>query len=217
MRYISFAVTALVVTAAIPAPAAAQRSCAFTTAAAGTLSREDADAMARETIADTRRYDSDYDRCRELGRALMLVRSATTARLFFDASRAMEGDYELAELLVASAERGLLEERTQDAFFAAVRSIEDDFQRARVLGAALGVGARNTAIVKGILTAAAGIRDDYQLASVLVAVARATPFTGPLRELYGATARQLDNKWEYRRAMEALPSAADLGRARSSP
>ena len=182
----------------------AQPSCATSASTAANLSREEADSLAKVTIADARDVTGDYHRCRTLAVALMQVRSVTTARLFFDAATALEGQYELAELLVASAERGLLEERTADAFFRATRQLSDDFQHARVLGAALRAGAKNPHIVRAILRSAPGIADDFQLASVLIAVARAAPVTAETRVLYGAAARTLQNQWEYRRAMGGL-------------
>ena len=184
--------------------AEAQESCAVLTTTTSSLSREESDAEARRTIADARRATDDHDRCRTLALGINQTRSVSTANMLFEAATALRGDYELAEILSSAAARGLLEERTSTAFFAAVESLEDDFQHARVLGAALRAGAAKPPIVQAILRSATGIQDDYQLASVLVAVARSAPITGETRALYGATARTLQNRWEYRRAMNAL-------------
>ena len=197
--------TALAVFAVFTFPNAvdAQDSCAVLTTTTS-LSREESDAEARRTIAEARRAADDYDKCRTLALGINQTRSVSTANLLFEAATSLRGEYELAEILSSAAARGLLEERTAVAYFAAVGSLEDDFQHARALGAALRAGATKPAIVQAILRSATGIQDDYQLASVLVAVARAAPVTAETRELYGAAARTLQNRWEYRRAMGAL-------------
>jgi hypothetical protein len=187
-----------------PLVLAAQQSCAVITSQTSSLSREESDSQARGTIADARRFTGDFDKCRTLAVAVQQTRSVTTAKLLFEAAAGLHGDYELAEILVASAERGLLEERTADAYFATARGLASDFQLARVLGAALRARSTNTAIVQGILRSATAVEDDFQLASLLVEVARSATVTGSTRELYGTAARTLQNQWEYRRAMNAL-------------
>lgn len=197
----AFAASAVPMT---PLALAAQQSCAVVASQTSSLSREESDGQARGTIADARRFTGDFDKCRTLALAIHQTRSVTTAKLLFDAATGLEGAYELAEILVASADRGLLEERTADAFFSTARGINSDFQLARVLGAALRAAPANAAVVQGILRTATLVEDDFQLASLLVAVARSATVTASTRELYGTAARTLQNQWEYRRAMNAL-------------
>ncbi len=197
-------ITALVIAAALPFGAEAQDSCAAVASNTSNVSREESDREAQGTIAEARRVRGDFEKCRTLGIAIQQTRSVTTAKLLFEAATALDGDFELAEILIASAARGLLEARTADAYFAATRTIESDFQKARALAAALRAKPDDAAVVQGVLRTAPAVADDFQLASLLVAAANAAPIRGTARELYGAAARTLQNQWEYRRAMHAL-------------
>lgn len=193
-------VLALATPLIVPAVAGAQ-SCAYAASAAAHQPREEADRDAQLFIESARRFSTDFDRCRALGFAIARARSVTSANLLFSAAAGVRGEFELAEILVAATQRGLLEARTAPAFFAAAGKIDSDFHLRRVLAAALRSGSTSPAIISQVLRAATAIEQDYELASLLVDVAGAAPLTNDLRDLYLAAARSLQNEWEHRRAM----------------
>jgi hypothetical protein len=180
------------------------QSCAQVVSRSASLSREQADAEALRIVANARRQVTAYDLCRTLGEAIDMTRSVSTARVVLEAAAGLRGDFERAEVLVAAAARGLLEERTSDAYFTTAQGIQDDFQQRRALSAAIRVAASSPLVLQRILRESAGIDDDYQLATLLTDVAQATPLIGADRERYLSVARTLRSEWEYRRATNAL-------------
>lgn len=200
----------LVVIIAVVAAASSSlhaQSCAQAASRSATLSREQADAEALRILTRADRQLTEYDLCRTLGAAIDVTRSVTTARMVLDAAARLRGDFELTEVLVVAAGRGLLEEKTADAFFVAAREIEDDYQLRRALSAAIHVAASSPAVLQGLLRASTAIADDYQLASLLTDIAQGTPISDADRERYLAAARTLQSDWEYRRAANALAAA----------
>lgn len=199
-----FPLVLVVAAAAIANSPLDAQSCAQVLSPSISVSREQADAEALRILSNVRRQTTEYDLCRTLGAAIDMTRSASTARLVLDAAAGLRGDFELAEVLVAAAGRGLLEERTSDAFFTAAEGIEDDYQLRRALSAAIRVAASSPPVLQRLLRASENIADDYQLASLLTDVAQASPIAGSDRDRYLAAARTLQSEWEYRRATNAL-------------
>ena len=198
-------VVVFAVAAAASSPLEAQ-SCAQVVSRGSNLSREVADAEALRLLASAQRQPTPYDLCRTIGEAIDMARSVGTARVVLETASSLHSDFELTEVLVAAATRGLLEERTADAFFTAAQGIENDYQLRRALSAAIRVAASSPSVLQRLLRESSAIVDDYQLATLLTDVARATPITGADRERYLSVARTLRSEWEYRRAMNALTS-----------
>ena len=210
-RIASIAAAGVALVFASPSLARAQ-SCASTAVASPRgQSREAADGDAQFAIENARRFTSDFEKCRALGRALGQTRRVETASSFFDAAGTLRGEFELAEVLIAAAQRGLLEGGTAPAFFRAAEKITADFQLRRVLSAALRAGASTPAIVSGILHAAPTIEQDDELASLLVEIAGAAPLTGALRDVYIEAAKGVQSEWEHNRVMQALASQRERG------
>ena len=196
-------IVVLAVASAFVAPLQAQ-SCAQGVSPNAALAREEADSRALRILAGASGLSNTYDLCRRLGEAIELTRSVATARMVFDLAAGLRGDFELAEILIAAAGRGLLDERTSEGFFAAARRIEDDFQLRRALSAAIPRAASSPQVLQALLRASGGIADDYQLASLLIDVVRATPRAATERDRFLAAASALQNEWEYRRVTNAL-------------
>lgn len=190
---------------AVAAPAQAQRvSCAAVQSATpATISATSsvADRTAREAIQAALRARSDYDRCRHLARAIDGIASAETRRQWYAAFGEVGNEFEIAELLIASARGGLLVQAPDD-WFASARRLESPFELRRVLTAAL--EQRAPSVVASVLATAPSITGEYELASLLVDVARRHALTGGLRDAYVAAASRIRSEWEHSRAMRAL-------------
>ena len=199
---------AVAVFPAAPAVLDAQ-SCAYAASATAQQTREEADRDAQLSIEGARRALLDFDKCRQLGAAIPKTRRVATANKLFSAAATLRGEFEIAELLVVSAQRGLLEVGTAPAFFLTARKITADLQMRRVLSAALHAQKESPAIAAHVLRAAPSIAQDYELASLLVEVAAAVPITGDLLAPYLAATRTLQNSAERKRAMEALSATRD--------
>ena len=198
----------------LAAPALEAQHCAPAAIAVMAADNETADREARAAIATAARMDTDWERCRSLAQALRHTRAVETAKAFFEATRMITGDYEVAELLIAAATRGLVEDRTQEAFFAALARLESDFERRRALTPLVRARGVTPSTLAGVLRAASAIESDYEAASLLVDVAGYHALGGELRDLYVAAARGLQTDWEYHRALQALSSPRRSGSQR---
>ena len=88
------------------------------------------------------------------------------------AGREIDSDFELASLLIDSADKLLVDEGARQAYFEAARSIQSDFEMARVYKSALKRGPVSSPILAAILDASRDIESDFEEASLLVQIAK---------------------------------------------
>lgn len=136
--------------------------------------------------------------------------AATTARMLEQAGREMQSDYELASLLISSADRLLVDDTTRKAYFDSARTIGSDYEMRRVYGSALKKGAVSPALLQGILDASRGIESDYEAASLLIQIAQLQPLDGTTRPAFFAALATIGSDYEKRRTLAALAARSDL-------
>ena len=134
----------------------------------------------------------------------------TVRQALAQAGREIDSDFELASLLIASADRLLLDEATRKAYFDAARSIDSDFEMRRVYGSALKRGPVSAAVLSGILDASRSIGSDFELASLLAQVATSQPLDPGTRAPFFAAVATVESDFEQRRVLSTLASRGDL-------
>src|SRR6266699_4572700 len=125
-------------------------------------------------------------------------------RLVTMAGQTIDSDYELAEFLIAVAQKQPLTERMQAGFVTAAKSIGSDYERHRVLTAALSRPGLTPAMEAAMLDAAADISSDYELAELLIEVNTARPIDEAVRPAFFKAANRLQSDYEHRRVLDAV-------------
>ena len=120
------------------------------------------------------------------------------------AGQSIDSDYELAEFLIAVAQKQPLTERMQAGFVTAAKSISSDYERHRVLTAALSRPGITPAVEAAMLDAAADINSDYELATLLIEVNEARPIDEAVRPAFFRAANRLQSDYEHRRVLDAV-------------
>lgn len=139
--------------------------------------------------------------------------SALAARLLEQAGRELTSNYELASLLIAGADKLLVDDATRKAYFDAARTIGSDYEMRRVYAAALKKGAVSPALLAGILDASRSIDSDYEAGSLLVQVSELQPLDNATRPAFFAALSTIGSDHEKRRVLAALGRRTDLPRA----
>ena len=125
-------------------------------------------------------------------------------RLVTMAGQTIDSDYELAEFLIAVAEKQPLTETMQAGFVTASKKIGSDYERHRVLKAALSRPGLTPAMEAAMLAAAADIGSDYELAELLIEVNTARPIDEAVRPAFFKAANKLQSDYEHRRVLDAV-------------
>ena len=125
-------------------------------------------------------------------------------RLVTMAGQSIDSDYELAELLIAVAQKQPLTEKMQAGFITAAKKISSDYERHRVLKAALSRPGLTPAMEAAMLDAAADISSDYELAELLIEVNTARPIDEAVRPAFFKAANKLQSDYEHRRVLDAV-------------
>jgi beta-lactamase regulating signal transducer with metallopeptidase domain len=120
------------------------------------------------------------------------------------AGQSIESDYELAEFLIAVAQKQPLTEKMQAGFITASKKISSDYERHRVLKAALSRPGLTPAAEAAMLDAAADISSDYELAELLIEVNTARPIDEAVRPAFFKAANRLQSDYEHRRVLDAV-------------
>ena len=136
--------------------------------------------------------------------------SQTARQVLLQAGREIESDFELASLLIDSADKLLVDESARKAYFEAARSIDSDFEMRRVYASALKRGPVGASILAGILDSSQNIESDFELASLLVQVAKLQPLDDTTRRPFFAALTAIDSDFEHRRVLSALAERRDL-------
>jgi beta-lactamase regulating signal transducer with metallopeptidase domain len=135
--------------------------------------------------------------------------AATLRQVLAQASREIDSDFELASLLIGSADTFLKDESVRAAYFDAARSIESDFEMRRVFSSALKQGPVSSAVLAGILDASRQIDSDFEEASLLAQIAKLQPLDGTTRAPFFAALATVGSDFEHRRVLTALADRAD--------
>lgn len=136
--------------------------------------------------------------------------AGTTARLLEQAGRELKSDYELASLLISSADKLLVDDATRKAYFESARTIDSDYEMRRVYGSALKRGAVTPALLAAILDASRSLASDYEAASLLRQIAELQPLDGATRPAFFAALDTIGSDYEKRRTLSALAARSDL-------
>jgi hypothetical protein len=135
--------------------------------------------------------------------------AATLRQVLAQASREIDSDFELASLLIGSADTFLKDESVRAAYFDAARSIGSDFEMRRVFSSALKQGPVSSAVLAGILDTSRRIDSDFEEASLLAQVAKLQPLDGTTRAPFFAALATVGSDFEHRRVLTALAERAD--------
>jgi beta-lactamase regulating signal transducer with metallopeptidase domain len=126
------------------------------------------------------------------------------------AGREIDSDFELASLLIGSADRLLVGEPARRAYFTAVQSIESDFEMRRVYSAALKHGAVSPDLLAVVLDGSTAIDSDFEHAELLTQVVKLQPLDGRARPAFFKALAGVDSDFEHRRVLNALATRSDL-------
>jgi beta-lactamase regulating signal transducer with metallopeptidase domain len=141
--------------------------------------------------------------------------SQTKQQVLSQASREVDSDFELASLLIGSADRLLVEGNANDAgvrqaYFDAAKTIQSDFEMRRVYSSALKRGPVPPDVLAGILDASTAIGSDFEEASLLMQIAKLQPLDALTRPPFFKALATVESDFEHRRVLGALGERTDL-------
>ena len=136
---------------------------------------------------------------------------AATKQVLAQAGREIDSDYELASLLIDSADKLLVDNGTRQAYFEAARSIESDFEMRRVFSSALKHGPVASPLLANLLETSRSIDSDFEEASLLVQVAALQPLDKTTRDPFFTALDTVSSDFEHRRVLAALAKRSDPG------
>ena len=136
--------------------------------------------------------------------------AATIRQVLTVAGREIDSDFELASLLVDTADRVLVDDGTRQAYFEASRTIGSDFEMARVYKGALKRGTVSPAVLAAILDASREIGSDFEQATLLVEIAALRPLDGATRKPFFDALATVGSDFERGRVLKALSARSDL-------
>jgi beta-lactamase regulating signal transducer with metallopeptidase domain len=116
----------------------------------------------------------------------------------------LESDFELATLLIGSADTLLVSDAARQAYFDAARTIGSDFEMRRVYSSALEKGPVAPEVLAGVLDASAGIESDFEAASLLIQIARLQPLDARAASLFFKVLEGIGSDFEHRRVLGTL-------------
>jgi len=135
--------------------------------------------------------------------------AGTVRQALGQAGREIDSDFELASLLIDSADKLLVDDATRQAYFDASRSIDSDFEMRRVYSAALKRGPVAAGALVSMLNASQKIDSDFEEASLLVEVARTQALDNTTRPAFFAALGTVQSDFEHHRALTALAGRSD--------
>jgi beta-lactamase regulating signal transducer with metallopeptidase domain len=135
---------------------------------------------------------------------------ATTRQVLVQAGREIDSDFELASLLIQSADKLLVDEAARQAYFEAARTIQSDFEMHRVYAAALNRGPVSAALLASLLDASRDIDSDFEKATLLIQVARLQPLDNTTRGPFFDALATVSSDFEHRRVLSALAERTNL-------
>ena len=120
------------------------------------------------------------------------------------AAQDIDSDYELAELLIAYANKYTFNDQTRKAFIDATRTIGSDYEQRRVLATALGKGGLDSQDVTSMLEASQHISSDYERAELLIGLTSKYRMDSAMRTAYLTAAKDIGSDYEKRRVYDNL-------------
>lgn len=162
-------------------------------------------------LAEISRIDGSWAKRVYFAELLKTPLDAATARqALVQAGREIEGDYELATLLISASDKLLVDEATRSAYFDAARTIESDYEMRRVYSAALERGPVSPAVMAGILDASRSLGSDYEQASLLLQITKLQPLEGPVKGPFFAAVDTIASDYERGRVLRSVAERDDL-------
>jgi beta-lactamase regulating signal transducer with metallopeptidase domain len=132
----------------------------------------------------------------------------TLLRIVRQAGQDIGSDFELAELLIAVAEKQPLEESVRLAYVEAVRSIGSDFERHRALRPVLTRQGISREMAAAMLATAKGIGSDFELASLLIEISQAYAVDATLAPAFFDCLASVGSDFEHHRVLSAVARQA---------
>jgi beta-lactamase regulating signal transducer with metallopeptidase domain len=132
-------------------------------------------------------------------------------RVLAQAGRQIDSDFELASLLIGSADQLLVNDATRKAYFDAAQSIRSDFEMRRVYSSSLKQEPLTAAVLASLLEASHGIDSDFEAASLLIEIAKLQPLDDRTRPLFFKVLGTIASDFEHRRVLTALLARGDAG------
>lgn len=120
------------------------------------------------------------------------------------ASREMKSDYELAQMLIAVADRLPNDDTSRDAYFNAASSISSDYELRRVYSTMLKKGPVSPQTLAGILTHSANIDSDYELSELLRQIMSQQTLDDRNRAAFFRTIGTIDSDYERHRVLSSV-------------
>jgi hypothetical protein len=136
--------------------------------------------------------------------------ASTRARVLAQAGRQIDSDFELATLLIGSADQLVADDPTRKAYLNAARSIGSDFELRRVLSSALTHVATNSGLLANLLETSQSIDSDFEEATLLIDVARQLSLDGAAGAPFFKALETVQSDFEHRRVLSALAERDNL-------
>ena len=130
-------------------------------------------------------------------------------RALNQAAREIDSDFEMASMLIGSADRLLVDDATGKAYFEAARTIDSDFEMRRVFSSAMKRGTMSPDVMFGLLDASTAIESDFEAASLLIDVAKLQALDARTRPAYFKLLDTVESDFERRRALTSALANAD--------
>ncbi len=134
----------------------------------------------------------------------------TVRRALEQAGKEIDSDYELASLLISSADKLLVDDSTRKAYLQAATTIQSDYEMRRVFSSALKRGALASDVLAGVLETSTSIDSDYEEASLLVDIARLQPLDTRTRPAFFKAVATVGSDYERKRVLTALAAQPNL-------
>ena len=137
--------------------------------------------------------------------------ASTRARVLSQAGREIDSDFELATLLISSADQLVADDTSRKAYLDAARSISSDFELRRVLSSALKTRvASNPGLLANLLETSQSIGSDFEEATLLIDVVNAESIDGAARVPFFKALGTVESDFEHRRVLSALGKRGNL-------
>jgi len=121
------------------------------------------------------------------------------------AGREMKGSsYELAQLLIAIADKLPADEASRAAYFQAAAGIDSSYELRRVYATMLKRGPVSPSILEGILVSAKSIHSDYELSELLRQIVLQQPLDERTRAPFFNALSTIDSSYERHRVLSAV-------------
>ena len=125
------------------------------------------------------------------------------------ASREMTSDYELAQLLIAAADRLPSDDVSRAAYFSAAAKISSDYELHRVYSTMLKKGPVSSATLADVLSNTKTIGSDYELSQLLQQIVSQQPLDDRTRPLFFQAAASIGSGYEHHRVLNAAILGGD--------